>query len=114
MKTIKIQPDTGVFVENKEEAQRIRKTHIMPALKSREQVVLDFSEVQYATQSFVHTLISEGLKRHGEESLEYIEFKNCSPALQSVIEWVVDYSLGGFGSTEVANPEEGTKKEVAA
>lgn len=105
MKTILIQSDTGVFVENKEEAHRLRSQFIVPALDRGEQVILDFSEIQYATQSFIHALISEALKKHGEASLEYIEFKNCSPALKSIIEWVVDYSLAGFGGTETTRAE---------
>ena len=114
MKTIFIQSDTGVFVENKEEAHRLRSQFIVPALDRGEQIVLDFSEVQYATQSFIHALISEGLKKHGEDSLNYIEFKNCSPALQSIIEWVVDYSLGGFGNAETATSEQSAPVEAIA
>ncbi len=114
MKTIHIQSDTGVFVENKEEADRIRRQFILPALNSGEQIILDFAEVQYATQSFIHTLISEALKKHGEDSLEHIEFKNCSPALQSIIGWVVDYSLGGFGNAETTPLEQDSPVEAMA
>ena len=32
----------------------------------------------------------------GEPALESIEFRNCSPQVRSVIELVIDYSLGGF------------------
>ena len=114
MKTIHIQSDTGIFVENKEEAHRLRSQFIVPALDRGEQVILDFAEVQYATQSFIHALISEALKKHGEEALENIEFKNCSPALQSIIEWVVDYSLGGFGNAEIVNSEQNSPIEAMA
>ena len=49
-----------------------------------------------ATQSFVHALIGEALKRYGAKALDRIEFRNCSRQLKSLIPLVVDYSLGGF------------------
>ena len=103
MKTLIILPDSGVFVENKEEAQRWRQQEILPALANGEHIVLDFQHVQYATQSFMHALISEPLKRYKEGALDLIEFRNCSPALRTVVEWVVDYSLGGFPLGEVSD-----------
>lgn len=100
MKKIIIRPDTGVFVENKEEAQRLRTQIILPALEQGEGIILDFALVNYATQSFVHALIGEALKRYDETALDLLEFKNCSSALQGVIEWVVSYSLDGFPESE--------------
>lgn len=84
------------FAEDKEDARHIRLKQIMPALERGENVVLDFRKVSYATQSYVHALIGEALQKHGESGLELLEFKNCSVALKSVIELVVDYTLGGF------------------
>ena len=84
------------FAENKEEARRIRLEQILPALDRGDRVVLDFKNVSYATQSYVHALIGEAVKKHGESALERLEFKNCTAALRSVIELVVDYTLGGF------------------
>lgn len=96
--TTKIRLAAGVagFAEDKDYARTLRQEKILPALEKGGDVTLDFSRVRYATQSFVHALIGEALKRHGESVLDRIEFKNCTPQLQSVIELVVDYSLGGF------------------
>lgn len=100
--TTRIVLDSGVngFAEDKDKAKRIRLGELLPALERGEMVVLDFAAVRYATQSFVHALIGEALKKYGEVVLDRIEFKNCSPQLQSVIELVVDYSLGGFPAVE--------------
>lgn len=90
--------ESGVngFAEDKDRAKEIRRSIILPALATGEQVVLDFGAIRYATQSYVHALVGEVLKKHGREALEKIEFRNCSAAVRSVIELVVDYSLGGF------------------
>lgn len=84
------------FAEDKDEAKRLRLEKILPILARGETITLDFRNVNYATQSYIHALIGEALKKHGEGILEQLEFKNCTPALRSVIELVVDYSLGGF------------------
>lgn len=99
---IKLDSGTGGLAENKDEAKQIRLQKILPALDSSEEVVLDFANVGYATQSYIHALIGEALQKHGESVLTLMEFKNCSPALRSVIELVVDYSLGGFPVKETA------------
>lgn len=96
--SVRIRLSAGVagFAEDKDYARDVRTKKILPALARDGQVVLDFDRVRYATQSFIHALIGEALKRHGEGVLERIEFANCSPQIRSVIELVVEYSLGGF------------------
>lgn len=93
---IKVPPGIEGFVEDKDLARSLRNEKIIPALNAGEQVILDFSEVKYATQSFVHTLVGEALRRFGEGALNNIEFRNCSQQLKSVIELVVDYSFTSF------------------
>ena len=53
LKTIKIKD----FEENVEEAARIRESVVLPSLAKEELLVLDFSGVRAATQSFVHALM---------------------------------------------------------
>lgn len=86
----------NAFAEDKDEAKLIRTSRILPALAHGEAVALDFARIEYATQSFVHALIGEALQRYNERALDMLEFRNCNKAVQSVIELVVDYSLGGF------------------
>jgi len=94
----KLRLSSGIagFAEDKDYARKLRQEKILPLLARGGELVLDFSLVKYATQSFVHALIGEALKKYGEPVLERIEFQHCTPQLQSVIELVVDYSLGGF------------------
>ncbi|MCI0491155.1 MAG: STAS-like domain-containing protein [Blastocatellia bacterium] len=96
VKVIELQPGIAGFVEDKDLARLIRIGELLPALEQGENIVLDFRQVKYATQSFIHALLGEALYKYREELLDRIEFKNCTPQLQSVIELVVDYSLGGF------------------
>ncbi|HKG22219.1 MAG TPA: STAS-like domain-containing protein [Blastocatellia bacterium] len=96
MKVIKLQPGIAGFAEDKDQAKSIRKAQLLPALERGERIVLDFRDVKYATQSFIHALLGEALYKYQEELLDRVEFKNCTLQLQSVIELVVDYSLGGF------------------
>jgi STAS-like domain of unknown function (DUF4325) len=97
---IKLEPGVGGFAEDKDQARLLRVSRILPALDRGESVALDFSEIRYATQSYVHALIGEALRKYGEGLLERVEFKNCSPQLRSLIELVVDYSLGGFSEAK--------------
>jgi hypothetical protein len=93
---IRIESGVNGFAENKDQAIRLRLSQVLPAVSQGNQVVLDFSAVKYATQSFVHALIGEALQTYGERALDLIEFRNCSDAVRSVVELVVGYSLGGF------------------
>lgn len=95
---IEIAIESGVngFAENKDQAKELRLTRILPAVGNGQSVTLDFRDVKYATQSFIHALIGEALQKYGEAALELIEFRHCSDAVRSVVELVVDYSLGGF------------------
>ena len=100
--SIKLESDVGGFAEDKDQAKELRITKIIPALDRGDTVVLDFGGIRYATQSYVHALIGEALRRYGEDLLRRVEFRNCSPQLRSVIELVVDYSLGGFPEVKAA------------
>jgi hypothetical protein len=86
------------FADDKDQAIELRSSAILPALSRNELVILDFSGVAYATQSFIHALIAEALNRYGEAALDLIEFRNCSDAVRTAIEVVVSYSLDGFAT----------------
>lgn len=91
MKTIKLFPATSNFAENKDIARDIRVKEIIPALDKNEEVTLDFKDVDSATQSFVHALISEIIRNYGVEILDKIFFKNCSDTVKKIINIVTDY-----------------------
>jgi hypothetical protein len=97
---VRLASGAGEFAEDKDLARRIRIGELLPALGRGDDVVLDFAGVTYATQAFVHALIGEALRQHGDAALNRLEFRNCSPALRSLVEFVVDYSLGGFAQPQ--------------
>ena len=91
MKTIKIFDFVGTFAENKDIARSIRVEQIEPAIRSGKDVTIDFSGVDSTTQSFIHALISELYREHGERVLDIVSFKNCNEIVQKVIGIVIDY-----------------------
>ena len=79
MLEIKLHTLVGSFAENKDIARSIRRDKIIPELDANEEVVLDFEGVESATQSFIHALISDIIRKKGVESLNNIYFrKSCS------------------------------------
>lgn len=95
MTTISLFPRVGSFAENKDVARDIRIHGIIPALEKNQHVVLDFSKVDSATQSFIHALISDLIRRYGNEVLDRIRFKSCSETIQKIVTIVTDYTQEG-------------------
>ncbi|MEK7383905.1 MAG: STAS-like domain-containing protein [Elusimicrobiota bacterium] len=95
MKPIEIRARAGNFAENKDVARDIRVKDIIPALDGGEDVVLDFAHVEAATQSFIHALISDLLRKRGNAVLDRIEFKSCNDTVKKIISIVVDYMQEG-------------------
>lgn len=91
MKNIKIFKLVGSFAENKDVARKIRLEQIIPALEQKQDIVLDFAKVDSATQSFVHALISDLIRKYGIDILDRINFKSCDETVQKIITIVVDY-----------------------
>ncbi len=90
-KVILLYPLIGDFAENKDVARDIRLQDLTPALKNGDSVTIDFFNVSGATQSFVHALISELFRTHGDTVLSRIRFRNCNPSIQQVITIVTEY-----------------------
>lgn len=97
MKNIRIFDRAGAFAENKDVARDVRIKEIIPALERDEKVALDFDRVDAATQSFVHALISDILRKYGANILDRIEFKSCNETVRKIVEIVVDYMQEGMG-----------------
>ena len=95
MKRIDIHARAGAFAENKDVARDIRLKEILPALARKEDVVIDFDRVDAATQSFIHALISDLLRKQGSGVLDHIEFKSCNDTVRKIITIVVDYMQEG-------------------
>ena len=91
MTEIKLHSIVGSFAENKDLARDIRIKKIVPTLNKEEEVTLDFDGVDSATQSFIHALISDLIRKQGTEVLDNIRFKNCNETIRKIISIVVDY-----------------------
>lgn len=91
MTNIKLFKRTGSFAENKDLARDIRLNEIIPVLEKGRDIILDFSKVEAATQSFIHALISDLIRKYGNDVLDRIEFKSCNETVQKIIMIVTDY-----------------------
>ncbi|MCK5039813.1 MAG: STAS-like domain-containing protein [Candidatus Aenigmarchaeota archaeon] len=88
---LKLLPIVGSFAENKDFARDIRLKKIIPALENNQEVTLDFEGIDSATQSFIHALISDLIRKYGMEVLDEIYFKNCNETIKKIINIVADY-----------------------
>lgn len=93
MKSISIVKTVGEFAEDKDAAATLRNAQLLPLLADGDSVELNFRGVTLTTQSFIHALISEALRLHGEEVLGRISFKGCVPAVKDIVKTVVQYVL---------------------
>lgn len=95
MKIIKLLPIVGEFAENKDTARNIRINKIIPLLEKGELATLDFSGISSATQSFIHALISDLIRKYNDKLFDLLIFKSCSSNIQEIINIVTDYMLEG-------------------
>ena len=92
MTRIRLSEFVGDFAGDKDAAARLREQELKPAVASGESVVLDFSGVDLATQSFIHALISELVRADDLNALNLLTFENCNPSVRELIEIVAEYS----------------------
>lgn len=83
----------GPVAQDKDYARGLRVTKILPSVAEGKYLVLDFSDVSTATQSFLHACISEAIRHYGEELLSSIEFRGCQADVRQLIATVITYSL---------------------
>ncbi len=88
---IKLFKQVGPFAENKDIARDIRLKKLIPALEKNKDVILDFESIEGATQSFIHALISDLIRKYGNEVLDKIQFKSCNDTVKGIISIVTDY-----------------------
>jgi len=81
----------GAFAENKDIARGIRVNSIIPCLDRKEDVILNFDKIESTTQSFIHALISDLIRKRSIEVLDKIFFKNCNDTIKKIIEIVIEY-----------------------
>ncbi len=91
MTHIKLRKSVGSFAENKDIARNIRLKQIIPLLEKNEEITLDFENIDSATQSFIHALISDLFRKYGNEILDKISFKSCNETVKKIINIVISY-----------------------
>lgn len=95
-KTIKLKKIVRNFAENKDLAQKLRTEIILPALQDGEDVIIDFKNVDGATQSFIHALISEPIHKYKAIAFEKLLYKNANEDIQEIISIVYRYLQESF------------------
>jgi hypothetical protein len=93
MKAIRIVETAGDFAEDKDLAASVRDEHLRPAVEAHHKITIDFTGVSLVTQSFVHALISDVLRKGGEGVLKLVVFRGCNDGVRGIVETVVQYSL---------------------
>ncbi|MBI3031862.1 STAS-like domain-containing protein [Candidatus Woesearchaeota archaeon] len=88
---IKMLKLVGSFAENKDIARDIRLNTIIPALQKNKEIILNFDGIEAVTQSFIHALISDLIRKHGSRVLDSISFKKCNESVKKIISIVIDY-----------------------
>ncbi len=91
MTEINLFEQVGSFAENKDKAREIRVNQILPALDRGAEVILNFEKIDSATQSFIHALISDIIRKYGTNVLDQMRFKGCNDTIKKLINIVVDY-----------------------
>ena len=81
----------GDYGENKDIARKIRLETILPCLEKEEDIIIDFKNVTGATQSFIHALLADPIRKYPEIVFNKITFKNCSDNVKVVVEIVEEY-----------------------
>lgn len=106
MKRISIKPvPNTTLAENKDEAANLRDETILPALAQGEAITLDFSGVETATQSYVHALIADAIRRYGDDSFDLLVFEGCTDGVQSIVRTVFEYTLLAQANSQRTSPE---------
>ena len=95
MEKVRMIDEVGEFCENKDVAKKLREEILLPALEGERAVTFDFEGVTGATQSFIHALVSDALRKYPEISFDNIFFKNACPEVQEIISIVYTYMQQG-------------------
>lgn len=90
----------GTFAENKEVAKKLRIDIILPSLLLNKDVIFDFSGVTGATQSFIHALISEPIRKFRDTAYENLYYDNANDNIREIISIVYRYMQESLSEPE--------------
>ncbi len=77
----------STFGSNRYTAIPVRRK-LQSFLSEHDSVVLDFSHIEHATQSWVDAVIGRFVYEQGQTFLKKVQFKNCSDDIQEIIRFV--------------------------
>ena len=64
----------GVYGENKDIARDIRISVMLPSLEKNESIIIDFRSVTGVTQSFIHALLADPIRKYPDAIFDLIMF----------------------------------------
>ncbi len=79
------------FEEDVERAAHVRDNHVLTSINAGKMVVLDFSKVRFATQSFVHALMYKVI-RDGQKIGSTLSIANCTNSTREAVIAVAAYA----------------------
>lgn len=79
------------FEEDVEAASKCRDSVVLPSINSGKMVVLDFANVRFATQSFVHALMYKVI-RDGQQIGSTLSIANCTNSTREAVMAVAAYA----------------------
>lgn len=79
------------FAENKDLAKKLRIEQIIPNLFKGNEVILDFSGINGATQSFIHALICDPIRKFKNVAFDRLAYKNANDSIREIISIVYRY-----------------------
>ena len=100
MKKIIVYQDAGEFAENKDVAKRWREEIILPELAKNKEVEVDFINITGVTQSFVHALLAEAIRRYGDSAFDNLIFSNANGVVREIIRTVYHYMQESLDDAE--------------
>lgn len=109
-KNIAMKELAGVFAENKDIAKKIRLEVLFPYLSKGHEVIVDFSGVSGATQSFIHALISDPIRELRDVAFDKLIYKNANEDIQAVISIVYGYMQESLDYNEESNKTDDTNE----
>lgn len=84
------------FEEDVEKAAEVREEVILPNINTGKMVVVDFADVKFATQSFVHALMYK-VVRDGQQIGATLSIANCTNSTREAVMAVAAYAKLGTG-----------------
>ena len=82
----------NVSAENTIQAEEFAKNELIPRLRNKEPILLNFVQIKICTQSFMHSLLYEAVKYAYEYKVP-LYVKNTSPSVHDAIKLVEMYGL---------------------